>query len=213
MNRALCLQTLGQEWLPAITDVHERLSGHTAAKVADFGCGYGYSSIGIALAYPNVIVDGYDLDEASIKRAREIAREFGVDDRVNFHCKDAGDASLEGEYDLVLALECIHDMGRPVDALASMRRLAKSDGAVLVVDERVGDQFTATGNEVEWMMYGWSILHCLPVGIADGNGCSCATGTVMRRPVLEKYAEDAGFSQLETLPIENYFFNVYRLHA
>jgi len=213
MNRALCLQTLGKQWLPSIDDIHERLSQPTPARVADFGCGYGYSSIGIALAYPSALVDGYDLDEASIRKARELAREYGVDDRVSFHCRDAGDEALPGDYDLVFALECIHDMGDPVCALDNMRRLAKTDGAILVVDERVGDEFTATGNEVEWMMYGWSILHCLPVGIADGGGCSCAaTGTVMRRPVLQRYAEQAGFSRLETLPIDNYFFYVYRLH-
>lgn len=214
MNRALCLQTLGKEWLPAIADVHQRLQSEAPARVADFGCGYGYSSIGIALAYPNVLVDGYDLDEASIRQARELAREYGVDDRVSFHCQDASDAKLRGAYDLVFALECIHDMGRPVDALATLGRLASDSGAVIIVDERVGDQFTSTGNEVEWMMYGWSILHCLPVGIADCDGCGCAaTGTVMRRPILQSYAEQAGFARLETLPIENYFFNVYRLHT
>src|SRR5262245_51638099 len=43
--------------------------------------------------------------------------------------------------------------------------LAKKDGVVLIVDERVSDTFTTKGNDVEWMMYGWSILHCLPVGM------------------------------------------------
>jgi len=49
-------------------------------------------------------------------------------------------------------------------------------GAVLVVDERVGEAFTAAGNDVEWMMYGWSIVHCLPVGKADAP--STETGAV-----------------------------------
>jgi hypothetical protein len=43
-------------------------------------------------------------------------------------------------------------MNNPVGALQTMRRLAKKDGTVLIVDERVGDVFTPTGNDVEWMM-------------------------------------------------------------
>ena len=42
---------------------------------------------------------------------------------------------------------------------------------------------------------------------------SAGTGTVMRPPTLRRYAEEAGFSAVEILPIENYFFNFYRLHV
>jgi hypothetical protein len=66
------------------------------------------------------------------------------------------------------------------------------------------------GNDVEWMMYGWSILNCLPVGMADQP--SAATGTVMRPDTLRRYASEAGFSGVELLPIDNYFFRFYRLH-
>ena len=92
-----------------------------------------------------------------------------------------------------------------------MRQLAGERGAVLVVDERVGDTFTAAGNEVEWMMYGWSILHCLPVGMADTP--SAETGTVLRPDTLRRYAGEAGFRRTEILPIDNLFFRFYRLHA
>jgi len=37
------------------------------------------------------------------------------------------------------------------------------------------------------------------------------TGTVMRLETLEKYARQAGFQQVEVLPIDNYFFRFYRL--
>ena len=80
---------------------------------------------------------------------------------------------------------------------------------MLIVDERVGDTFTATGNDVEWMMYGWSILHCLPVGMTDEN--AAGTGTVMRSDTLRKYASEAGFQDVEILPIEHFFFRFYRL--
>ena len=100
-------------------------------------------------------------------------------------------------------------MTDPVSALQTMRRLAKGDGTVLIVDERVGDRFTAKGNDVEWMMYGWSILHCLPVGMTEEH--SAGTGTVMRADTLRKYAAEADFSNVEILPIEIFFFRFYRL--
>ena len=35
---------------------------------------------------------------------------------------------------------------------------------------------------------------------------SADTGTVMRPATLRRYATDAGFSEVEVLPIENYFW-------
>ncbi len=209
INRAGLLFQLGSEWLPAVLDVHARLQADPPARVADIGAGVGWSSIGIAQAYPKVHVDGFDLDEPSVEAARAHAAEAGLQARVSFHMTDAGDTALDGRYDLVTAFECIHDMSDPVSALRTMRRLAGEGGAVLVVDERVGDSFTAKGSDVEWMMYGWSILHCLPVGMADQP--SVGTGTVMRADTLRQYAVEAGFREVEIVPIDNFFFRFYRL--
>jgi SAM-dependent methyltransferase len=201
---------LPEEWLPAMPDVHARLQqADPPARVADIGCGYGWSSLGMARGYPNVRVDGFDLDAPSIERARENAKRNHLEDRAYFQVRDAGDPSLAGHYDLVTCFEALHDMNNPVGALQTMRRLVKEDGTVLIVDERVGDAFTPTGNDVEWMMYGWSILHCLPVGMTDEN--AAGTGTVMRADTLRQYAKEAGFSKVEVLPIEHFFFRFYRL--
>lgn len=209
INRPAFLYQLCQEWLPAMPDVHERLESDPPARIADIGCGYGWSSIGMAQGYPNVRVDGFDLDDPSIQLAQENARKHNVSDRVLFQVRDAGDPALAGQYDLVTAFECVHDMSNPVAALGMMRQLAGENGTVLIVDERVGDTFTSTGNDVEWMMYGWSILHCLPVGMVDPP--AAGTGTVMRADTLRSYATDAGFREVEILPIENFFFRFYRL--
>lgn len=211
INRAMFLRQLGTEWLPAVPDVHARLTAGPPARIADLGCGAGWSSIGMAQSYPNVLVDGFDLDDASIELARANAQAAGLAGRVTFGARDAGDPQLAGRYDLVTAFECVHDMSQPVGALRAMRQLAGDTGAVLVVDERVGDSFTAAGNDVEWMMYGWSILHCLPVGKADTP--SAETGTVLRPDTLRRYAMDAGFRRMEIVPIDNLFFRFYRLHA
>jgi len=202
---------LAAEWLPKIPDVHARLQADPPARVADIGCGFGWSSIGIAQGYPKVRVDGFDLDEPSIARAQENARINGVTDRVLFHARDASDPGLVGVYDLVTAFECVHDMTNPVGALRTMRSLAGEDGAVLVVDERVGDNFAVEGSDIDWMMYGWSVLHCLPVGMTEPD--APGTGTVMRADTLRNYAQEAGYRSVEILPIDNYFFRFYRLQG
>ncbi len=208
INRPVFLQQLPQEWIPAMPDVHERLS-RPGARVADLGCGAAWSAIGIARAYPGVQVDAFDLDPASVDLARRNVDEAGVGDRVRVQLRDAGDAALAGQYDLVAAFETIHDMSRPVEALRVMRGLAAPGAGVMVVDEHVGEEFTAPAEEIERLMYGWSILHCLPAGMAERP--SAATGTVLRPGTLRAYAREAGFADVQVLPLDAGFFNVYRL--
>jgi len=209
INRAMFLKLIAGEWFPAIPDVDARLKAEPAARVADVGCGAGWSSIGIALGYPRVFVDGLDTDTSAISLARVHASSAGVSDRVSFQARDAADPGLAGRYDLVTAFECIHDMSRPVEVLRAMRRLVNSTGTVIIADERVQDSFSADGTGMDWMMYGWSILHCLPAGMADKP--SSGTGTVMRLDKLRDYARSAGFRDVEVLPIDNLFLRFYRL--
>ena len=157
-NRPIFLHLLGTVWLPAIPEVHVRLLSDPPARVADVGCGAGWSGISMAQAYPKVRVDGFDLDEPSIALARANAVEGNLADRVSFHVRDVGDPELSGAYDLVTAFECIHDLPRPVEVLQAMRRMVREGGTVLVMDERVAETFTAPGDDVERLFYGFSVL-------------------------------------------------------
>lgn len=210
-NRPSFLHLLGQEWLPSIPDVDASLR-RVGARAADIGCGHGYSAIGMARAYPTLHVDGFDLDAASVAAAKVHVEEAGLGDRVTIHHGDAAELAVEdfGEYDLVTAFECVHDMSDPIGALRTMRQLAGDDGTVIIMDERTGESL-ADPSDIEGLLYGFSILHCLPVGMADQP--SVATGTVMRADTFRTYAEKAGFSAVEILPIENFFWRFYRLYA
>jgi hypothetical protein len=161
-NRAMFLNLLATDWFPAIPELDRRLSDDPPARVADIGCGSGWSSIAIARAYPRVQVDGFDSHQGSIDLARRNAGAAGLSDRVTFVHRDAADPVIEGAYDLVTAFECIHDMSRPVEALSAARSLVVSDGFVLVVDEAVADEFAAPATDVDRFIYGFSITTCLP---------------------------------------------------
>jgi hypothetical protein len=90
----------------------------------------------------------------------------------------------------------------PVDAVL------RTDGARIAMDEAVAETFTAPGDAVEQVMYGYSTLVCLPDGLSSAP--SAATGTVMRRSVLTDYAVRAGFGGVEILPIED--FSLFRFY-
>jgi 2-polyprenyl-3-methyl-5-hydroxy-6-metoxy-1,4-benzoquinol methylase len=209
VNRPALTHLLAQEWIAAMPDVDARLRAGPPARIADIGMGQGWSSIALARAYPKARIDGFDLDEASVAAARENVRAAGLDSRVTMHVRDAGDPELAGRYDFALAVECVHDMSDPVAVLSAMRRLVGPSGTVLIVDERVPDAFAPNGDEVERMMYGFSVLHCLPVGMVDKP--SVETGAVMRRSTFRRYAEQAGFSHVDELPVEHDTFRFYRL--
>lgn len=206
-NRPAFTHLLTGEWLPAVPDLHERLRRSPSARVADIGCGEGWSTIALARAYPEARFIGIDLDEPSIEAAREHARRAGIDDRVEFRHADA--AALDGELDAAIIIEAVHDMANPVPVLAAVRQALRPEGSLLVVDERVAERFSAPGDEIERFMYGWSITTCLPDG--RSRQPSVATGTVMRPETLRRYATEAGFAMVEVLPIENDFFRFYRL--
>jgi SAM-dependent methyltransferase len=211
INRPAFTQELPGDWLAAMPDVVARLETGRPARVADVGCGQGWSTIAVAQAFLYAQVDGLDVDPGSIADARRHAEEAGLNGRLRFLEGDAAGLAAHGPYDLILMLEALHDLARPIDALAAARHALADGGTVLVVDERVADRFTAPGDEVERMMYGWSVVHCLPAQLAEEP--SAATGTVMRADTVRQFASLAGFSNVEVLPVENDFFRLYRLHA
>jgi SAM-dependent methyltransferase len=197
-------------WLGAIAEVDARLRAEPPARVADVACGSGWSSIAIARAYPAVIVDALDVDRDAIADARANVAGAGLADRVHPMVHDARAAPSRERYDLVTIFEALHDMNRPVEALRAARESLAPGGSVLVADERVADAFTALGDELERLNYGWSVLHCLPVGMLDAD--SAGTGTVIRPATVHAYATEAGFSRVDELPIEHEFWRFYHLH-
>ena len=204
MNRPMLLKQLGEEWIPSMPDVHARLQASPPASIADIGCGAGWSCIGLARSYPSASVHGYDLDAASVALAQSNVRQAGLQERVQVFQRDAKGADLEQRYDLVVAFEYLHDMSDPVGVLRTMRGLLNEKGAVMVVDERTLEAFQACTDAWEQILYGFSILHCLPAGMVEQP--SAATGTVMRTQTLQQYAQQAGFKRVEILPIDHFFF-------
>jgi 2-polyprenyl-3-methyl-5-hydroxy-6-metoxy-1,4-benzoquinol methylase len=208
-NRAVFLNLLARQWLPAIVDVDRRLRSEPPARVADLACGTGWSSIAMAQAYPLIGVDGFDLDADAIQAARRNAQETDLADRVTFTVADASGPGVSGQYDLVTIIEGLHDMSRPADALRVARGMLREPGCVIVADELVEEEFTAPASLEEQYHYAWSVVACLPAVMGDPD--TAATGAVMRPATLRRFALEAGFQSLEILPVKAGLLRFYRL--
>lgn len=205
VNRPAFENDLIDSWLPAVDGVDAALS--RGGSLADVGCGQGFSTVAIADRWPQANVVGVDIDAASIADARAIAE--GTHSTARFAAIGGAGLSELGPFDVVTILESLHDMAHPGEALAAARAALADTGVLIVADELVADRFVAPGDELERMMYGWSISHCLPVARTEPD--SAALGTVLRASTVEELARSAGFGSVEIVDVDGGFFRIYAI--
>jgi SAM-dependent methyltransferase len=183
--------SLVSEWLPALDGVVERLK--RGARVADIGCGHGASTILMAQAFPKSSFIGLDYHEGSVATARTRAAEQGVAGNIVFEVKSA--TEFDGEnFDLVCFMDCLHDLGDPVGALAQCRKALKPDGKVLLVEPYAGDRLEENLNPIGRMYYAASAMACTPNSLSQEVGLGLGAQAGEER--LRKVAREAGFSNL-----------------
>jgi SAM-dependent methyltransferase len=182
---------LVSSWLPALDGVVERLK--RGALVADIGCGHGASTILMAQAFPKSGFIGQDYHEASIEAARKRAAEQGVVGNITFEVKAA--TEFDGrDFDLICFMDCLHDLGDPVGALARCREGLKSDGKVLLVEPYAGDRLEENMNPIGRMYYAASAMACTPNSLSQEVGLGLGAQAGEER--LRRVAREAGFSNL-----------------
>ena len=207
LNRTV-YQTQLPQWIRKhLPDLHRTLGG--AARMADVGCGLGWSSIGLARAYPKLRIDAFDREARSLAIARQAAHEASVGDRVTFHGGDVRQLDASTRYDLVCILDALHDMAQPIEALRSCRELLAPAGVVLLMEPNAAEAFRVPGGETERFLYTISLLHCLPVGLSEQP--SAATGTLMRPDTVRGYAAEAGFARVTLHDVGHRFYRLYCL--
>jgi len=80
--------------------IEQEISRDKSLKIIDIGCGTGRHSI--ELVKRGYQITGIDLSESQLKRAREKAKEQGVE--IDFQKHDARDLPFEGEFDVAIML-------------------------------------------------------------------------------------------------------------
>lgn len=185
------VNSIVQTWLPALEGVEARL--RSGAKVADIGCGVGFSTLLMAQAFPNSRFVGYDFHQPSVDEARRHAEAHGLSGRVRFEAAKAKDIEETG-FDLITAFDCLHDMGDPRGCARRMRRMLKDDGAWMIVEPIAGDRPADNLNPVGRLYYNASTMVCVPTSLDQevGEGLGAQAGEARLREVIA----DGGFTRI-----------------
>jgi len=180
---------LVQEWIPAVSGLEERL--RAGASVADVGTGTGIAPIRIAQAFPAVRATGFDIHGPNIERGADTARTEGVSDRVRFEQVDAV-KQIPGRYDVITMFAVVHDTSDPLALLRNARDALDDDGVVLIDELNSHERPEAHPQPMGSLIYGFSLLHCIPQSLARGGVALGAAG--LPEPRLRELCAKAGFS-------------------
>ena len=162
------------------------------AKVADIGCGVGFSTLLMAKAFPSSSFVGYDFHAPSIEQANSHAKAHGLADRVRFVTAPAKDIT-DRDFDLVTMFDCLHDMGDPRGCAKHVRKLMKPSGSWMIVEPIAADHPSVNvGNPVSRLYYNASTMICVPTSLAQevGEGLGAQAGEAKLTEVLK---EGGGF--------------------
>ena len=180
-----------QSWIPALDGVEAKLRG--GAKVADIGCGVGFSTMLMAQAYSQSHFTGYDFHAPSIEEARRHADAHGLGDRVRFEVSTAKDIAERG-FDLVTMFDCFHDMGDPRGCAAHMRRILSADGSWMIVEPIAGDRPEQNFTPVGRLFYNASTMICVPTSLDQEVGAGL--GAQAGEAKLTQVIRDGGFAHV-----------------
>jgi 2-polyprenyl-3-methyl-5-hydroxy-6-metoxy-1,4-benzoquinol methylase len=186
------VNAIGQAWLPALDGVAPKLEA--GAKVADIGCGVGFSTLLMAEAFPKSSFIGYDFHAPSIEQANAHAKKHGIADRVRFETAPAK-AIAEKNFDLITTFDCLHDMGDPRGCASHLRTLMKPDGTWMIVEPIAGDKAgDNVANPVSRLYYNASTMICVPTSLAQEVGE--ALGAQAGEAKLTEVLKGAGFTRV-----------------
>lgn len=175
--------------LPALDGVVPRLEA--GAHVVDVGCGAGVALAEMARRFPASTFDGYDPSEHAIARAR--TNTTGLPN-VHLSVAPAADLPREPTYDLVLTLDCLHDMPDPQGAIRAIRAAIRDDGVWLIKDIKAkGDWQSNLRNPLLAMMYGTSVATCMSSGLSAPGGAGLGT-LGLTTELAERFVHAEGFT-------------------
>ena len=113
----------------------------------------------------------------------------------SIHPNLTGHPAFDGQdFDLICFMDCLHDLGDPVGALARCRQVIKADGKVLLVEPYAGDRLEENLNPIGRMYYAASAMACTPNSLSQEVGLGLGAQAGEQR--LRQVARDAGFSKL-----------------
>jgi SAM-dependent methyltransferase len=197
-----------QEWIPGMPDVKAKLEA--GCDFADVGCGSGKALIKLAQEFPESRFAGYDIFETQIERARANVEEAGLSDRIDIGVADAG-KGLPEQYDAISTFDVIHDAADPLGLLKGIHKSLNPDGIYICLDINCADRHEENEGPLAAMFYGFSVFYCMTTSLANGGAGLGTCG--LPEAKARELCNEAGFSELRRVPMENPFNNLYEARA
>lgn len=184
--------------LSGIPELRSRLEA--GAIVADLCCGGGLISVGIASRFPDVHVHAYDTSDAAISLLCQRALEQGLRN-VTAHREDAASVRSDGPFDVVLTLDCMHEMPDPGAIARAIADGLSPDGVWFIEDFRAP---TSPEQDADWgslgtLLFANSVLSCLALSVR-GAALGAAGFT---EAFAREIAENAGLTRFTSYEFEN----------
>jgi 2-polyprenyl-3-methyl-5-hydroxy-6-metoxy-1,4-benzoquinol methylase len=194
------------EWIPSMPDVKAKLEA--GASVADVGCGRGRALVRMARQFPQSTYTGYDVYPPSISRATMNAKGAGVDEQVQFEARDVSHG-LPKKFDIIFTFDVVHDAVDPVGLLRSVREALNEGGIYVCLDINCSPKLQENDGLLGSMFHGFSVFYCMTTSLAhDGAGL----GTLgFHEDKVRELCEEAGFSNVRRIEMENPFNSLYEV--
>lgn len=131
-------------------------------------------------------------------------------ENVTFHHASDDPLPADHSFDLVMTLDCVHDMTRPREVVRALWESLRADGTWLWGEPKALPTYeeNVAGNPMAAMMYATSIFGCMASGMAEPDGAGLGTLGIHEERAREMAAA-AGFGRFEAHdfgnPVNVYF--------
>tara|TARA_B100000686_G_C16712973_1_gene930295 strand:+ start:207 stop:1271 length:1065 start_codon:yes stop_codon:yes gene_type:complete len=186
MSRSVLVPLL----IPSLTGVVEKLTD--GANVVDVGCGTGLALELLVDAFPASNYVGYDPSALAINTAEKRLADY---ENVSLVRAGGEDLPPSGDVDLVLAMDCLHDMPRPDRTMSAIRSAIDCNGTLVIKEIRSSSDWGGNlKNPVLPFMYATSVATCLASAMSEEDTLGLGTlGLFPER--LEELVLEAGFTR------------------
>jgi len=101
----------------------------------------------MAKNHPKSKFFGYDSHEKSIENSNKIAKNEGIENKVNFKIFSAN-ATISEDYNVIALFDCLHYIGVPVRYMKQIKKSLKQDGTCMIVEPMAHDKIKENLNSV-----------------------------------------------------------------
>jgi SAM-dependent methyltransferase len=190
--------------LDIVPPVVQRLKA--GIDVADFGCGDGHFVNAMARAFPNSRFTGYDFGQDAVAAGRAEAERWGLTN-AEFELEDIAVLEVRDRFDLITAMDAIHDQAKPRAVLSVIFQSLRAGGTYLMGDVRASTNLQDNiSHPLGPYTFLWSLTYCMAASLAQGGD---GLGAMWGEQKALEYLAEAGFSQVEVRKPEGDVINSY----